>query len=156
METLLSNPFCDWRRPSRSKRLTPTYSLLRDCSTTYLFTLPASLHSILCALRFGWCRFAGMNCAPTVALMTSLINPVSTGMNVTMQCLATDLTGSGLTYVWLQNGFQINQALSPTLKLIGVVPKDRGTYVCRVTNRVGQGFASTFLEVIGKVFNVCV
>ena len=118
---------------------------------------------ILCALRFGWCCFAGMNCAPTVDLMTSFICPVNTGMNITMQCLARDPTGSGLTYVWLRNGFQIHQALSPTLMLVGVVPEDRGTYVCQVTNRVGQGFASTFLEVIGKAawsgyisFNVCV
>ena len=92
-----------------------------------------------------------MNCAPTVDLMASFICPVNTGMNITMQCLARDPTGSGLTYVWLRNGFQIHQALSPTLMLVGVVPEDRGTYVCRVTNRVGQGFASTFLEVIGKV-----
>ena len=155
METLLSSQFCDWRRPSRSKCLTPTYSLLHDCSTSP-FTLPMSLHSILCALRFDWCCYAGVNCAPTVTLMTSLINPVNTGMNVTMQCLAKNPTGSGLTYVWLHNGFQIHQALSPTLMLIGVTPKDRGTYVCRVTNRVGQGFASTFLDVIGKVFHVCV
>ena len=106
---------------------------------------------ILCALWYGWCCYAGVNCAPNVALMTSFICPVNTGMNITMQCLAKDPTGSGLTYVWLRNGFQINQALSPTLMLVGVVPEDRGTYVCRVTNRLGQGIASTFLEVIGKV-----
>lgn len=97
-----------------------------------------------------------MNCAPNVALMTSLISPVNAGMNVTMQCLATDPTDSGLSYVWLRNSVKIDQALSPTLMLKGVVPEDRGTYVCRVSNRVGQGFAATFLEVIGKVFHVCV
>ena len=96
-----------------------------------------------------------MNCAPTVDLTTNLISPVTTGMNVTMQCLAKDPTDSGLTYVWLRNGAVIDQE-SPTLMLIGVVPEDRGTYGCRVTNRVGLRFASTFLEVIGKVFNVCV
>ena len=96
-----------------------------------------------------------MNCAPTVDLMTNLISPVNTGMNVTMQCLAKDPTDSGLRYVWLRNGVIIDQEQSPTLMLIGVTPEDRGTYGCRVTNRVGQGFASTFLEVIGKVFHVC-
>ena len=96
-----------------------------------------------------------MNCAPTVDLMTNPVSPVNTGMNVTMQCLAKNPTDSSLTYVWLRNGVKINQPPSTTLMLVGVVPEDGGTYVCQVTNRVGPGFASTFLEVIGKVFSVC-
>ena len=72
-------------------------------------------------------------------------------MNVTLQCSANDSTGSDLTYVWFQNDVQIQEALRPTLMLIGVGPEDEGIYICQVTNRVGSGVANTTVEVIGKV-----
>ena len=101
-----------------------------------------------------------MNCRPDVVVTASPTSPVNTGMNVTLQCSANDSTGSDLTYVWFQNDVQIQEALRPTLMLIGVGLEDEGIYICQVTNRVGSGVANTTVEVIGKVvgtiyYNMC-
>lgn len=94
----------------------------------------------------------GLVCDPAnVAVTASPIGPVSTGMNVTLNCSADDPTGSDLTYVWLRNGVRIHQVISPILTLIRVGPEDGGTYTCRVSNRVGLRVASATVEVIGKV-----
>ena len=92
-----------------------------------------------------------MECGPTnVTVTASPTGPVSIGTDLTLQCLAEDPTGSGLTYQWLKNGTLISGELSPTFMVTVMGPQVGGIYTCRVSNRVGQGEASVTVEVIGE------
>ena len=92
-----------------------------------------------------------MECGPAnVTVTASPTGPVSIGTDLTFQCSAEDPTVSRLTYQWLKNGTLISGEFSPTLMVTVTGPEERGTYTCRVSNRVGQGEASVTVEVIGE------
>ena len=98
-----------------------------------------------------------MECGPAnVTVTASPTGPVSFGTDLTLQCLAEDPTGSGLTYQWLKNGTLISGEVSPTLMVTVMGPEEGGTYTCPVSNRVGQGEASITVEVIGEALMLMV